>query len=117
MNNLNTMKDYEKETTKRTNALLSSGDETKIEAYYQGVEVAAQHMRDNYPDAMSVIKDFEQWMAMTKDILTHSTSFMALIFTPEEVADVLAMCDDITKMRSYWEEILEELKDTSVTKH
>lgn len=118
MNTLNTMQDYDKETTKRATALLSSGDETKIEAYFQELNVVSQHMRDNYPDMSSIIKDFEQWMAMTKDVMIHSTSFMALIFTPEEIAGVLVMCDDIPTMRSYWEEIdPEELKDTSVTNH
>lgn len=117
MTTLNTMQDYDKETTKRANVLLSTGDETKIETYFQEINVVSQHMRDNYPDVSSIVKDFEQWMAMTKDVLSHSTSFMTLIFTPEEIAGVLVMCDDIPTMRSYWEEMSKEVEDTSVTKH
>ena len=105
MTKLNTIKDYNNEKIKRGKILLSSGDEKKIETYLQEIKVTALHIRDNYPDVTNVVSDFEMWLAMTKDILIHSVNFMQLIFTSEEVTKILAMCDNVSEMRSYWEEL------------
>lgn len=106
MTTLNTIRDYNDEKIKRAKILLSSGDEKKIETYLQEINLTALYVRDNYPDVKNVVSDFEMWLAMTKDVLNHSVNFMQLIFTPEEIADVLAMCDNVSEMRSYWEEVM-----------
>lgn len=105
MTKLNTIKQFDKETTKRSNILLSSGDAVKIEQYSNEVALVTKYARDNYPNIADVVKDFKSWTAMTKDVLNHSTNFMKLIFTPEEIADVLVAFDNHQGMKTYWEEI------------
>ena len=115
MKTLNTMQDYNNETTSRATVLLTSGDEVKIEQYFKELKVASLHIRDNYPDTLTVVKDFKSWSAMTKDVLTNSVNFMKLIFTPEEITDILAMCDDEQMMHAYWEEVIEDLSETTTS--
>ena len=109
------MQDYNNETTSRATVLLTSGDEVKIEQYFKELKVASLHIRDNYPDTLTVVKDFKSWSAMTKDVLTNSVNFMKLIFTPEEITDILAMCDDEQMMHAYWEEVIEDLSETTTS--
>ena len=105
MTKLNTIKQFDKETTKREQALLSSGDAVKIEQYNNELVVVNKFARDNYPNIADVAKDFKSWSAMSKDLLNHSTNFLKLIFTPEEIADVLVAFDNHQGMKTYWEEI------------
>lgn len=115
MTKLNTMQDYNNETAKRATALLSSGDEVKIESYFEELAVVGKYIHDNYQNIADVVKDFELWSEMTKDVLNRSTSLMGLIFTPEEIVSVVAMCDDIPTMRSYWEEVMKDFNDTTTS--
>ena len=115
MTTLNNMQDYNRETAKRATVLLSNGDEAKIEEYFKELKVASLHIRDNYPDTLTVVKDFKSWTAMTKDVLNHSVGFMQLIFTPEEITDILAACDDTQGMYAYWEEVIEDLSETTTS--
>ena len=110
MKTLNTIKQFNELVTVRVSEIFKADDTTKIDQYTVLASKAADYIVENYPEMESVIKDYNSWKAMCKDVNLQSMHVLELLLTEEEIQQLVVMLDNDEALFAYWTETMSEVE-------
>lgn len=115
MTTLTTIKQFNELAALRVSETFKTGDKDKIEQYMVMASKATDYIISNYPSMETVINDYDLWKAMCRDVNLNSMDTLSLLFSEDELQQIVDMLDNEEALFSYWKETMAEMEGLEFT--